>query len=90
MTEMTNYMEVLVAHHLGEVLEEWQVCKCDKCKKDIAALALNHLQPMYVTSETGSVYAKASTSFNPQNRADVILAINEAIKTVSKEVRHEQ
>jgi len=88
MKEVNNYMEILVEKYLESVLAEWDICKCDKCKKDITALALNSLPPMYTTTEAGCVYVKVNTSFNPQYAADVVLAIDKAIQIVSEEVRH--
>ncbi|MDF2613645.1 MAG: hypothetical protein K0S71_1431 [Clostridia bacterium] len=89
MKQVCNYMEVLVEKYLDSVLEEWDICKCEKCRKDITALALNNLKPMYTSTESGNVYVKANTYFNPQYAADVVLAINMATKIVSGEVRHE-
>ncbi len=90
MNHISNYMETLVAKYLESVLSEWEdVCVCEKCKRDIMALALNHLKPMYIATENGQVYVKANTTFNPQYATDVVLAINEAIKIVHNEVRHE-
>lgn len=88
MKEVNNYMEVLVEKYLDSALAEWDICKCDKCKKDITALSLNKLPPMYTATEAGNVYVKVNTYFNPQYAADVVLAINEAAKIVSEEVRH--
>jgi competence protein ComFB len=89
MKKVTNYMEVLVERYLESCLENWDVCKCSKCKKDITALALNNLKPMYTATETGDVYVKVNTSFDVQFTTDVLFAINKAISTVSSEVRHE-
>lgn len=89
MQQITNYMEVLVKKYLEDVLSEWQgICTCEKCKRDMMALALNQLKPMYVATQQGEVYAKANITFNPQCATDVVLALNEAIKIVSQEVRH--
>ena len=90
MENVTNYMEILVEKYLDSVLEEWDICKCEKCKKDITAIALNNLKPMYTTSESGKVYAKANITFNPQYATDIVLAINKAASIVCKEVRHEK
>ncbi|WP_207646311.1 late competence development ComFB family protein [Cellulosilyticum sp. I15G10I2] len=83
-------MEILVEKYLESVMEEWDdLCTCEKCKRDIMALALNNLKPMYIATDAGSVYVKANTTFNPQYATDVVLAINAAIKIVHNEVRHE-
>ena len=90
MKYINNYMEVLVEKYLESVLVEWEgLCTCEKCKKDIMAVALNNLKPMYIVTDTGEVYANANTAFNSQYATDIIVAINAAIKIVNKEVRHE-
>ena len=45
---LVNLMEELVISRLDSTLDRFNCCKCDKCKKDIAALALNRLKPRYV------------------------------------------
>ena len=41
---LVNLMEELVINKLDSTLDRFNCCKCDKCKKDIAALALNRLE----------------------------------------------
>ena len=88
MDQINNYMEVLVDKYLNSVLEQWNICKCERCRRDIMTLALNHLKPMYTSTEAGKVYTKANITFNQQYATDVVLAINQAAGVVSKEVRH--
>lgn len=61
--------------------------KCDKCIDDIKAIALNNLEPIYVVSEKGNMYAK-SNELNVQFRTDVIKELTEAIEIVSQNPRH--
>lgn len=44
-------MENLVAERLDAAFEKFNCCRCDKCKKDVAALALNYLPPQYVVAD---------------------------------------
>lgn len=47
--EFRNYMEELVICVLDEILARQEIgCKCQRCRLDIAALALNNLPPKYV------------------------------------------
>ena len=47
--ELKNYMEDLVLEKLDDVMAQYPFCcTCDQCKRDIATLALNHLQPRYI------------------------------------------
>ena len=51
--ELKNYMEDYVVSKLDEVLAQYpNCCSCDDCKRDIAILALNHLPPKYISTES--------------------------------------
>ncbi len=83
-----NYMEEAVDTTLEEILaKKDDVCKCDRCKLDIKALALNHLPPKYVVTDIGYVYTKAN-ELAAQFKTDITVAITNALKTVSKNPRH--
>ena len=45
---LVNLAEQLVADRLEAVFEKLNGCRCDKCRHDVAALALNTVQPQYV------------------------------------------
>lgn len=86
--KIKNYMEDVVIHLLyNHVKDRENVCKCEKCLSDIAAIALNRLPPHYVVSEKGEVYSKV-LNMSIQFEADVTTAILEAIERVSKNPRH--
>lgn len=83
-----NLMEDVVLNLIDEVLEKNpEVCRCDICRLDIAASALNHLPARYVVSAKGEVYSKVNILFQ-QFRVDVISAIVQAMMVVSKNPRH--
>ncbi|SQB36265.1 late competence development ComFB family protein [Clostridium cochlearium] len=83
-----NYMEVIVDDLFPTIIDEYMdICKCDKCIDDIKAIALNNLEPIYVVSEKGNMYAK-SNELNVQFRTDVIKELTEAIEIVSQNPRH--
>lgn len=48
---VVNLVEQLVAERLDSVFEKFNCCRCDKCRHDVAALALNALPPQYVVAE---------------------------------------
>lgn len=81
-------MEDLVEELLVEVLNQMDMCKCQKCKNDIGAIALNHLKPLYGTSSNGRVFMKFNM-LKQQSRADVLAEITQAAKIVAKGTRHE-
>lgn len=58
-SRMTNYMEELADHILGDLLPEYKKARfSDSAIQDIKALALNRLWPMYTTTETGRDFLK--------------------------------
>lgn len=47
---LVNLAEQLVADRLDAVFEKFNCCRCDKCRHDVAAIALNTIQPQYVVA----------------------------------------
>lgn len=83
-----NYMEEVVESTLEEILAHRDdICKCDRCKMDIKALALNHLPPKYVVTDKGYVYTKIN-ELESQFKADVTVAVTNAMKVVRNNPRH--
>jgi competence protein ComFB len=88
--KIKNYMEDVVIHLLYNIVKDREdICKCEKCLSDIAAIALNKLAPHYVVSEKGEVYSKV-LSMSIQFEADVTRAIIEAIDVVLRNPRHQK
>ncbi len=86
--ELKNYMEDLVFQRLDRVIStNPKVCKCEKCRYDIAALALNFLPPRYIVTDKGETYARAK-SLEQQFNVDIITAITHAIKIVNSQPHH--
>ena len=85
---LKNYMEEFVLSQMHDVLSDINVCKCEKCQLDIAALALNDLPPKYVITEKGELYSKIN-SLRQQFEVDVIMAIAKAAIIVKRMPRHE-
>ena len=88
--ELKNYMEDIVVEKLDEILKnkEKDVCRCDRCRADMAALALNGLPSKYVVTSQGYVYTKLD-QLGIQSKTDVIVLLEKAIKIVSNNPRHE-
>ncbi len=53
MVQIKNYMEDVVFGQMKEVLADINMCTCEKCLLDVAAIALNDLPPKYVVTEKG-------------------------------------
>lgn len=43
-----NVMENVALKYLDEVMGKFNCCRCDHCRRDVAALALNSLPPKYI------------------------------------------
>lgn len=73
---------------LKEILCEYpDICKCEKCRFDMIAMAANRLKPQYIVSKQGQVFAKAN-ALSQQSQADVLTEVIKAVEKVSKNPRH--
>lgn len=54
---LVNLAEQLVADRLDGVFEKFNCCRCDKCRQDVAAIALNAIPPQYVVAEPEEIPA---------------------------------
>ena len=62
MYNLKNFSEVEVNKLLDNILNGYNnICKCEKCKLDIKAIALNSLSTKYIVSEQGEIYTSALT-----------------------------
>ena len=85
---LKNYMEDIVLGLLDEVLKKFpDICTCENCRYDIAAITLNSLKPKYGVTRLGEVFSRA-VSLEPQYRADVISAIAKAVIKVKDNPKH--
>ena len=84
-----NYMEDLVWGQLDGILKRHRaICTCERCRYDIAALALNFLPPRYVVSDEGETFTKVK-ALEQQFMIDIVSAITNAAIIVSKKPHHE-
>ncbi|HEX3029643.1 MAG TPA: late competence development ComFB family protein [Clostridia bacterium] len=88
MAQIKNYMEEIVFNQMKDVLEDINMCTCDKCILDIAAIALNDLPPKYIVTEKGELFSKIN-ALKQQFEVDVIAAITKAAVLVKRKPRHE-
>ena len=84
---LKNSMEELASSILKEAIKDIDVCKCEKCMKDILALTLNALPPKYVVTEKGELYSKVNL-LRQQFDVVVITAITKASEIVKQHPRH--
>lgn len=88
--ELKNFMECLVEEQLNEIFAT-QVnsgCSCERCRQDVAALALNLLPPRYVVSQQGELYIKAN-GLESQFTTDILIAISKAMAIVQAQPHHD-
>lgn len=83
---LVNVMEDLVLSKLDSTLARFNCCKCNKCKKDIAALALNKLTPRYMVMNEHDEEKRRITE--EEYGSAVTSALIQAILTVKKSPRH--
>ena len=88
MYKLKNHMEEFVSKKTDEILKLMNICKCEKCRLDIMALALNGLPAKYVVSEQGELYAKLK-ELEQQFDIDVETAIVKAAVLVGKNPKHD-
>ena len=81
---MVNVMEELVASKLDMAFNKFNCCKCDKCRQDVAALALNKIQPKYMILDEDEVKDIVNNYDNPS----IMSAIIQAMLTVMSHPRH--
>lgn len=85
---LVNLMVEAVNETIDSVLEAYDCCKCEKCRTDITALALNKLPPRYVVRTSGAALTRFTLS-REQEKAQVITAIVQAVDVISKNPRHD-
>ena len=86
--QLKNYMEDIVWKKLDEIIKIHPgICTCQKCRYDIAAIALNWLPPHYVVTEQGQVFSKLYL-LEQQFLVDVVTAITYGIEIVRKNPQH--
>ncbi|MCM1329657.1 MAG: late competence development ComFB family protein [Ruminococcus sp.] len=79
---VVNVMEEVVKERLELFLMDVDCCKCDTCKGDMLAMALNALKPKYVNSRKGELFTKLNAT-KMQNTVDIDVAVAKAIAVVS-------
>ncbi len=87
---LVNEAERLVLAELERQLDERSgenLCLCEDCVLDMAALALNNLKPLYRVSLLGTMYAHAMDE--GEYREGVRTAVDAAIRKIGENPSHE-
>jgi len=88
MLNLMNYMEDIVNKKVDSVLNLMNICKCEKCRLDIMAIALNDLPAKYVVTDKGALYTKLR-ELEQQFDVDIETAIVKAAIFVNKNPQHD-
>jgi len=85
---LKNEAETLVIRELEQQLKKSDVCRCNECVVDAAAIALNTVKPLYRFSLLGTLYA--SQAMTERSYADSVKkAVAQAIKKVKENPGHD-
>ena len=84
MTGLVNLMEETVLEKISQLWGQTEYCKCEKCRMDIAAYALNRLPPRYVQSFEGKMLHQFE-SRTTQTDVEITAAVFQGIKIVGEE-----
>jgi len=81
-----NVIEKFVLDKLDATLKKMNCCRCDRCKEDIIAIALNNLKPMYIVATKEEINQKIEELSELSN--EVTTEVIKAVLAVRKNPRH--
>jgi competence protein ComFB len=84
---MVNIMEGIVRDRLDHLLENFDCCKCEICKDDMMALALNSVPTKYVTSHKGELFGRTDT-MNQSHATGLDIIVVKCINKVARTPNH--
>jgi competence protein ComFB len=87
---LKNEAENLVLGELEQQLEAYtgEICKCNECVVDMAAIALNTVKPLYRFSILGSLYAAQAMTDDAYGES-IRRAVGAAIEKVRQNPSHD-
>ncbi len=83
---LINVAETVLFSQMAKMFTAECSCDCERCKLDIAAIALNNLPPSYVVSTEGEIVKSVSN----QLKVDVQRELDLAKKKVCGKPHHER
>ena len=84
---MVNVMEKLVDEKLDYYMNRFDVCGCSRCRADVKAYALTHMESKYVVMDKGGVSAFLNFYSNKFS-GEVMSHLAKACMRVNEEPRH--
>ncbi|MDR2792099.1 MAG: late competence development ComFB family protein [Treponema sp.] len=88
---LKNEAERLIFEEIGkqiDIFSEGEICRCNECIIDIAAMALNSVKPFYRHSLLGTLYALEAINIDEEYAESIRSAVAQAIKKVQKNPAH--
>ena len=80
---LVNLAELAVKERLNEALNRFKCCECDRCIKDIMAIAVDALPPKYVVRSEQDIAVELR-----KYEGDVVGALVNAVLKVKNNPRH--
>lgn len=78
---LVNIMEEIVRLRVKESLAELGACTCETCYLNACALALNALEPKYVTTRKGALLSRITETENA-HAVNILVAVTRAVMKV--------
>lgn len=82
-----NTVEEAVRHAVKKTIKELGACSCETCYLDACAIALNSLEPKYVTTKKGALISGIMTT-KLSNQTAVVVEATKAVKQVMANPHH--
>jgi competence protein ComFB len=83
----SNILEEVVKARTVKLIEGIDMCRCERCRFDACAIALNALAPKYVTTNKGALLSQAGY-INLEHRTEIDVQVIKALMLVKENPRH--
>jgi competence protein ComFB len=84
---LLNVLEEIVKLKVEETIKSIDMCKCDRCKLDACAMALNVLPQKYVTTSKGNLFSRVDM-ISAEFQMEIQIEVLKALKAVKEAPRH--
>ncbi|MGI5935448.1 MAG: late competence development ComFB family protein [Oscillospiraceae bacterium] len=85
---LVNIMEEFVKEQVRETIHNLGCCDCDICFLNACAIALNALEPKYVTTTKGAMLSQI-TEMELGNQTNILVECTKAVMKVMKNPYHD-
>ncbi len=82
--QLVNLMEGFVSSRIDEVMQKFNCCSCERCRRDILAMALNKLPPLYVLEDDLNLRDQKEK----ERSADVAAALVKSVLAIKAHPNH--